>query len=67
MLMSHDFEKEKLCITVILISSVGTNKTNHPILSNNHPSATAHKAKHSLKRGGGVTKPTGASYNFDKV
>ena len=31
-----------------------TNKTNHPILSNNHPSATANKATHSLKRGGEV-------------
>ena len=38
------------------------NKTNHPISSNSHPSATANKAKHSLKiGGGGVAKPTGTS------
>ena len=42
------------------------NKTNHPISSNSHPSATANKAIHSLKIWG-VTKPTGTSYNFDKV
>ena len=29
------------------------NKTNHPISSNIHPSATANKAIHSLKREGG--------------
>ena len=32
------------------------NKTNHPISSNNHPSATANKAIHSLKIGGGGYK-----------
>ena len=42
------------------------NKTNHPISSNSHHSATANKAIHSLKIGGGVTKLTGTSYNFDK-
>ena len=31
------------------------NKTNHPVSSNSHPSATANKAIHSLKiRGGGL-------------
>ena len=37
------------------------NKTNHPISSNSHPSATANIAIHFLKIGGlGVaTKPTG--------
>ena len=29
------------------------NKTNHLVSSNSHPSATANKAMHSLKRGGG--------------
>ena len=29
------------------------NKTNHPISSNSHPSATANKAMHSLKISGG--------------
>ena len=43
------------------------NKTNHPISSNSHPSATAKLAIFSLKIGGGVTKPTGTSYNFGKV
>ena len=43
------------------------NKTNHPISSNSHPSATANKAIHSLKIGKGGTKPTGTSFNFDKV
>ena len=42
------------------------NKTNHPISSNSHPSVTVNKATHSLKRGG-YTKPTGTSYNLDKV
>ena len=43
------------------------NKTNHPISSNSHPSATANKAIYSLKiAGGGFTKPTGTSYNFTK-
>ena len=37
-------------------------KTNHPISSNRHPSATAHKAKYCLKCGAGI-KPTGTSYN----
>ena len=32
------------------------NKTNHPISSNRHPSATANKAIHWLKWGGGVNK-----------
>ena len=32
------------------------NKTNHPISSNCHPSATANKAIHSLKIGGGGGK-----------
>ena len=32
------------------------NKTNHPISSNIHPSATANKAIHSLKIGGGGLK-----------
>ena len=41
------------------------NKTNHPISSNSHPSATAKWAIFSLKIGGGSTKPTGTSYNFD--
>ena len=38
------------------IISVLNNKTNHPISSNSHPSATANKAIHSLKMGGGVNK-----------
>ena len=44
---------------------IAENKTNHPILSNSHLLATANKAIHSLKRG--VIKPTGTSYNLDKV
>ena len=43
------------------------NKTNHPISSNSHPSATANTAIHSLKGGRGFTKPTETSFNFDKV
>ena len=44
------------------------NKTNHLISSNSHPSATANKAIHRLKiGGGGFTKPRGTSCNFDKV
>ena len=35
-------------------------KTNHPISSNSHPSATTNKEKHSLKRGG-LQKPTRTS------
>ena len=37
------------------------NKTNHPISSNSHPSASTNKAIHDLKwgGGGGATKPTG--------
>ena len=42
------------------------NKTNHPISSNSHPSATANKAIHRLKKGEGVTKPTGTSYILTK-
>ena len=42
-------------------------KTNHPISSKNQTSASANKAIHNLKIVGGVTKPTGTSYNFDKV
>ena len=34
-------------------------KTNHPISSNSHPSATANKAIHSLKIGGGGYKTNG--------
>ena len=36
-------------------------------IDNSQTSATAYKAKHSLKMGGGVTKPKGTSYNFDIV
>ena len=37
-------------------SKIRMNKTNHPISSNSHPSATPNKAKHSLKiRGGYMT------------
>ena len=43
------------------------NNTNHPILNNSHPLATANKAILNIKGGGGVTKPMGLSYNFDKV
>ena len=43
------------------------NQTNHPILSNSHPSATSNKAIHCLKLGGEGTQPMGTSYNFDKV
>ena len=32
------------------------NKTNYPISSNSHPSATANKAIYSLKIGGGVSQ-----------
>ena len=42
------------------------NKTNHPISSNSHPSATAN-AKHCLKLWGESSKkPTGTSYNLTK-
>ena len=40
------------------------NKTNHPILSNSHPLASANIAINCLKRGG--TTPTGTSYKLDK-
>ena len=41
---------------------INKNKTNQPISSNSHPLATANKAIHSLKiGGGGLTKPTGTS------
>ena len=44
------------------------NKTDHPISNNSYPSATANKANTALiEEGGGVTKPTGTSYYFDKV
>ena len=39
--------------------SVDLNKTNHPISSNSHPSATANKTIHSLKIGGGGYKTNG--------
>ena len=42
------------------------NKTNHPISSNSYPSATAYKAKHSLKRGG-LQNQRKHHVNFDKV
>ena len=32
------------------------NKTNHPIVSNSHPSATANKAIHCSNEGGGGVK-----------
>ena len=35
------------------------NKTNHPISSNSHHSATANKAKHSLKKRGGLQNQQG--------
>ena len=38
--------------------SSDNNKTNHPMLNNNHPSPTANKARHCLKWSR-VTKPTG--------
>ena len=41
-------------------------RTNYPISSNNHHSATADKAIHTQTRTE-VTKPTGTSYNFDKA
>ena len=41
--------------------------TNYSISSNSHHSATANKAMHYLKWRRGVTKPTGTTYNFDKV
>ena len=42
------------------------NKTNHQILSNSHPSATANKAINTLPqmREGGVTKPTETSQKY---
>ena len=43
------------------IAVASMNKTNHPMLSNSHPFATANKAWHCLKWGG-VTKPSGTSY-----
>ena len=42
------------------------NKTNQPILSNSHTSATVNKAIHSIDIGGGVTKQT-ETYSFDTV
>ena len=42
------------------------NNANRPMSSKSHPSATANKARHCLKWEWG-TKPTGTSYNFDKV
>ena len=47
---------------------ISMNKTNHLISNNSHPSSTANKVIRFLKWGwGGVTKPTGTSYFFDKV
>ena len=44
---------------VIDLSVCRENKTNHPISSNSHTSATADKAIHSLKIGGGGEKTNG--------
>ena len=47
------------------------NKTNYPISSNIHPSATMQKWSNTLGQKGwggkGYKKPKGISYNFDKV
>ena len=43
-----------------------TNKTNNPISSNSHHSATTNETIHSLKWGKGGTKPKETSCNFDK-
>ena len=42
-----------------------TKKANHLMSSNSHPSATTNLA--SQMKGGGSTKPTRTSYNFDKT
>ena len=47
--------------------SLNMNKTTHPIYSNSHPSATENIVIHCFKRREGDTKPTGSSYNLDKV
>ena len=46
---------------------INENKIHKPISSNSHHSETANKTILLQMRGGGVTKPTGTSYNFDKV
>ena len=67
-----DFDKDIYkcainCVHDKATPMTGKNKTNYPISSNSHPSATANRVIHCLKRGGGDTKPTGTSYNLDKV
>ena len=42
-----------MCIHEVLRKFVSKNKTNHPISSINLPLATANKAIHCIKRGGG--------------
>ena len=43
------------------------NKTNHPISSNSHPIDDRQQSNIHPQNRKGVTKPTGTSYNFDKV
>ena len=69
----HVHELNPICRSALVVChQVGKhytyeNKTNHPISSNSHHSTTANIAVHYLKRGGGDTKPTGTSYNLDRV
>ena len=51
----------------LLMLQLLKNKTNHPISNNSHPSATAKKSNIQPQNRAGVKKPTGTSYNFDKV
>ena len=62
--LSRKDHKEVLFLYLLYLGN--HNKTNQPISSNNHPSATANKATHSLKIGG-FTKSTVTSYHFDTV
>ena len=51
-----------ICIKISL-----KNKTNYPVSSSSHPSATAKTARHCLRWGEGVTESTGTSYTVDKI
>ena len=56
------------CIYIYSLLVKNKNQTNHPMSSNNHSLSTTYKAKYCLKwEGGGVTKQTGSSYNFNIV
>ena len=66
MTKSINLYPQRLLVALNRNNPMYKNKTNHPISSNSHPSATANKAKYTLKIGGRA-KATGTSYKFGKV